>query len=105
MLRIYDKNGFPPETNYLFLGDFVDRGKQNIETITLQFCYKIKFPENFFMLRGEVTSFAKRTFASNRKRSFLQLEHNIPLIVRPDNVVLRDRLYSNKCHRHRTPQS
>lgn len=52
LLRIYDKNGFPPETNYLFLGDYVDRGKQSIETICLQFCYKIKFPENFFLLRG-----------------------------------------------------
>ncbi|CAD5229016.1 unnamed protein product [Bursaphelenchus okinawaensis] len=52
LLRIYDKNGFPPEQNYLFLGDYVDRGRQNIETISLMFCYKIKYPENFFMLRG-----------------------------------------------------
>lgn len=55
LLRIYDRHGFPPEANYLFLGDFVDRGKQNIETICLQFCYKIKYPENFFMLRGILT--------------------------------------------------
>ncbi|KAK6012672.1 Ser/Thr phosphatase family protein [Ostertagia ostertagi] len=42
LLRIFDKNGFPPETNYLFLGDYVDRGRQNIETICLMFCYRIK---------------------------------------------------------------
>ena len=52
LLRIFDKNGFPPEVNYLFLGDYVDRGRQNIETICLMFCLKIKYPENFFMLRG-----------------------------------------------------
>jgi serine/threonine-protein phosphatase PP1 catalytic subunit len=52
LLRVFDKNGFPPEANYLFLGDYVDRGRQNIETISLMFCYKIKYPENFFMLRG-----------------------------------------------------
>ena len=52
LLCIFDKNGFPPEVNYLFLGDYVDRGRQNIETICLMFCLKIKYPENFFMLRG-----------------------------------------------------
>ncbi|KAF8385320.1 gsp-4 [Pristionchus pacificus] len=52
LLRIFDKEGFPPDSNYLFLGDYVDRGRQNIETIILMFCYKIKYPENFFMLRG-----------------------------------------------------
>ena len=52
LLRIFDFGGMPPESNYLFLGDYVDRGKQNIETICLLLAYKIKYPENFFMLRG-----------------------------------------------------
>ncbi|KAI9327724.1 Metallo-dependent phosphatase, partial [Zopfochytrium polystomum] len=52
LLRIFDACGYPPSGNYLFLGDYVDRGKQSLETILLLLCYKIKFPENFFILRG-----------------------------------------------------
>lgn len=52
LIRIFSKCGFPPASNYLFLGDYVDRGKQSLETILLLLCYKIKFPENFFLLRG-----------------------------------------------------
>jgi len=52
LLRIFDDNGFPPVSNYLFLGDYVDRGPNGLETICLLLCYKIKYPENFFMLRG-----------------------------------------------------
>ena len=52
LLRIFEYGGFPPESNYLFLGDYIDRGKQSIETVCLLLCYKIKFPENFFLLRG-----------------------------------------------------
>ena len=32
--------------------DYVDRGKQSLETICLLLAYKIKYPENFFILRG-----------------------------------------------------
>ncbi|ODV64331.1 Metallo-dependent phosphatase, partial [Ascoidea rubescens DSM 1968] len=52
LIRIFTKCGFPPASNYLFLGDYVDRGKQSLETILLLLCYKIKYPENFFLLRG-----------------------------------------------------
>merc|ERR1712070_1085164 len=52
LLRLFEYGEFPPQSNYLFLGDYVDRGKQSLETISLLLCFKIKYPENFFILRG-----------------------------------------------------
>ncbi|KAI3403096.2 hypothetical protein KGF56_004156 [Candida oxycetoniae] len=52
LVRIFNCCGYPPHSNYLFLGDYVDRGEKSLETILLLLCYKIKYPENFFMLRG-----------------------------------------------------
>lgn len=51
-MRLFDMTGLPPSSNYLFLGDYVDRGMYSLETIMLLLCYKIRYPENFFLLRG-----------------------------------------------------
>ena len=44
LLRLLEYGGFPPESSYIFLGDYVDRGKQSIETICLLLAYKVTRP-------------------------------------------------------------
>ncbi len=52
LLNIFELNGFPNETKFLFLGDYVDRGLFCIEVITLLMVLKIKYEKNVFLLRG-----------------------------------------------------
>lgn len=50
LLIIY-RNKYSKE-NFLLNIDFHFRGKRSLETICLMLAYKIKFPNNFFLLRG-----------------------------------------------------
>ncbi|KAJ6011031.1 hypothetical protein N7451_002443 [Penicillium sp. IBT 35674x] len=52
LIRLFEMCGFPPASDYLFLGNYVNRGKQSLETILLLLCYKLKYPENVYLLRG-----------------------------------------------------
>lgn len=44
--------GSPPQVNYVFLGDFVDRGHNSVETLSLLLCLKVKYPAHVTLLRG-----------------------------------------------------
>lgn len=52
LLRIFETVGYPPQKNYLFLGDYVDRGRQSLEVICLLFAFKIQYKNGFHLLRG-----------------------------------------------------
>ena len=52
LIRIFEYGGYPPKSSYLFLGDYVDRGRQSLETVCLLLAYKVKYPESFNLLRG-----------------------------------------------------
>ncbi|ODV84156.1 hypothetical protein CANARDRAFT_29317 [[Candida] arabinofermentans NRRL YB-2248] len=52
LLRLFRIAHDPPETRYLFLGDFVDRGFYSLETFLLLLCYKIRYPDRIFLIRG-----------------------------------------------------
>lgn len=47
-----EKAGPPPDINYLFLGDYVDRGVNGIEVMLLLMCIKLNYPRHVVMIRG-----------------------------------------------------
>ena len=52
LLRVFDILKYPPQSTFLFLGDYVDRGKQSLECLLLLLCLKIQYPDKIFLLRG-----------------------------------------------------
>ena len=53
LMRIFDEFGYPSTKNrFLFLGDYVDRGKHSIEVLELLFALKLLFPTSLYMLKG-----------------------------------------------------
>ncbi|VDO83608.1 unnamed protein product [Schistosoma mattheei] len=81
LLRLFEYGAFPPEANYLFLGDYVDRGKQSLETICLLLAYKIKYPENFFLLRG------KRRYNIKLWKTFTDCFNCLPIVAIIDEKI------------------
>ena len=99
LLRIFEHCGYPGEYNYLFLGDYVDRGKQSLETICLLLCYKIKYPEKVTLLRGNHESSVtnriygfydecKRRYNVKLWKLFTELFNYLPVAAIIDDKIL-----------------
>lgn len=52
LLELFRTGGEIPETNYIFMGDFVDRGYNSVETFQLLLAYKARYPQSITLLRG-----------------------------------------------------
>uniref|UniRef100_A0A0N4Z2N7 Serine/threonine-protein phosphatase n=1 Tax=Parastrongyloides trichosuri TaxID=131310 RepID=A0A0N4Z2N7_PARTI len=52
LLLIFKRFGTPEKRNYLFLGDYIDRGNNSLEVINLLFLFKLKYPNMLHLLRG-----------------------------------------------------
>lgn len=90
LISIFKLGGNPPQQQYIFLGDYVDRGKHSVEVICLLFILKYLYPNSVHMLRGnhecrEITKnygFAKECMNKLNKKckkAFYQTFDTIPL--------------------------
>ncbi|RKO87863.1 Serine/threonine-protein phosphatase 4 catalytic subunit (PP-X), partial [Blyttiomyces helicus] len=50
--ELFRVGGKCPDTNYLFLGDFVDRGFYSVETFLLLLALKVRYPDRITLIRG-----------------------------------------------------
>ena len=52
LVELFRIGGSCPDTNYLFMGDYVDRGYHSVETVTLLVALKVRYPDRITVLRG-----------------------------------------------------
>lgn len=52
LLELFRIGGTSPDTNYLFMGDYVDRGYHSVETVTLLVALKVRYRDRITILRG-----------------------------------------------------
>lgn len=78
-MELFKVGGECPQTNYLFLGDFVDRGFYSVETFLLLLALKVRYPDRITLIRGnhesrqitQVYGFYEGMFLRERSLIFL----------------------------------
>uniref|UniRef100_A0A6A7G8P4 Serine/threonine-protein phosphatase n=1 Tax=Hirondellea gigas TaxID=1518452 RepID=A0A6A7G8P4_9CRUS len=99
LLRLLETGGDPNETQYLFLGDYVDRGCFSCEVVLLLYSLKIVHPNSFYMIRGNhecrhLTSFfnfkdeCNYKYTSELYDEIMQSFDNLPIAATINNKFL-----------------
>lgn len=52
LITLFKTGGECPQTQYLFLGDFVDRGFYSLESFLLLLTLKVRYPDKITLIRG-----------------------------------------------------
>ena len=108
LLNIFKLYGYPSENNqYLFNGDFVDRGSFSVECLITLLCFKLLYPKHFYLARGnhesrnlnKVYGFEQEVntkYDSTVYESFIRFFFSLPLAhcINKEILVLHGGLFS-----------
>ncbi|MBD3230579.1 MAG: hypothetical protein GF329_20535 [Candidatus Lokiarchaeota archaeon] len=97
--KLIQQNNYQYYGNIVFLGDYVDRGPRQVDSINYVLLLKIQFPNKVFLLRGnhETVSMNKsygfynlilREFDESIYNSYKKIYGSIPLATSTDTGVL-----------------
>lgn len=99
LMEVFKIAGYPPETSFLFLGDYVDRGYYSVESVSLVVALKVRFPDKVYLIRGnhesrqitQVYGFydecLRKYSTPNVWKYFTDLFDYLPLTVLVDNKI------------------
>ncbi|KAL0246626.1 hypothetical protein GEMRC1_007837 [Eukaryota sp. GEM-RC1] len=100
LIEMFSITGDTPDTNFLYLGDYVDRGYQSIEVATLLVALMVRYPHRVFLLRGnhesrqitQVYGFydecCRKYGSPSTWKMFMELFDLLPLAAVIDNSIL-----------------
>jgi serine/threonine-protein phosphatase PPG1 len=100
VLEIFKIAGNCPDTNYVFLGDYVDRGLYSVEVMSLLLCLKVRYPARVILVRGNhesrgvtatygfYTECVKKYGTTDVWTIFTDLFDYLVLAVEIDNTIL-----------------
>jgi serine/threonine-protein phosphatase 2B catalytic subunit len=75
LVKLFEVGGQPGDVQYIFLGDYVDRGSFSIEVVAMLYAIKIKHPKRVRMLRGNHECRQMTSFFNFREEC--EYKHNI----------------------------
>ena len=99
LLELFDVGGHVPSVNYVFMGDFVDRGYYSVETFLLLLALKVRYPKRVTLIRGnhesrqitQVYGFydecLRKYGTANVWKYFTDLFDYLPLTALVENVI------------------